>query len=73
MIAKLETDGLKLNMVVFNILEVIQNVFDLFEMKAKKRNITLKFDRIYDFPVFVVGDVEKTEQVLINLIVNSIK
>ena len=73
MIAKLETDGLKLNMEVFNILEIIQNVFDLFEMKAKKRNITLKFDRIYEFPVFVVGDIEKIEQVLINLVVNSIK
>jgi two-component system phosphate regulon sensor histidine kinase PhoR len=73
MIAKLETDGLKLNMEVSNILEIIQNVFDLFEMKAKKRNIILKFDRIYEFPVFVVGDIEKIEQVLINLIVNSIK
>ena len=73
MIAKLETDGLKLNMEVSNILEIIQNVFDLVEMKAKKRNIILKFDRIYDFPVFVVGDIEKIEQVLINLIVNSIK
>ena len=73
MIAKLETDGLKLNMEVSNILEIIQNVFDLFEMRAKKRNIILKFDRIYEFPVFVVGDVEKIEQVLINLLVNSIK
>ncbi len=73
MIAKLETDGMKLNIVVFNILELIQNVFDLFEMKAKKKNITLKFDRIYEFPVFVRGDIEKIEQVLINLIVNSIK
>ncbi|MGY0426077.1 MAG: sensor histidine kinase [Polaribacter sp.] len=73
MIAKLETDGLKLNIEVFNILELIQNVFDLFEMKAKKRNITLKFDKIYEFSVFVLGDVEKFEQVLINLIVNSIK
>jgi two-component system phosphate regulon sensor histidine kinase PhoR len=73
MIAKLETDGLKLNKEVFNILEIIQNVFDLFEMKAKKRNIILKFDRIYEFPVFVIGDIEKTEQVLINLVVNSIK
>jgi len=73
MIAKLETDGLKLNIKVFNILELVQNVFDLFEMKAKKRNITLKFDRIYEFPVFVKGDIEKIEQVLINLVVNSIK
>lgn len=73
MIAKLETEGMRLNKDVFNILELIQNVFDLFEMKAKKRNILLKFDKVYEFPVFVKGDVEKIEQVLINLIVNSIK
>jgi two-component system phosphate regulon sensor histidine kinase PhoR len=73
MIAKLETEGTKINYEVFNILELIQNVFDLFEMKAKKRNITLKFDKIYEFPIFVKADIEKIEQVLINLIVNSIK
>ncbi len=73
MIGKLETDGLKINMQPFNILELVQNVFDLFEMKAKKRNITLVFDRIYEFPLFVTGDVERIEQVLINLVVNSIK
>ncbi|TXD54227.1 sensor histidine kinase [Polaribacter sp. IC063] len=73
MIAKLENEGTKLNIQVFNVLELIQNVFDLFEMKAKKRNISLKFDKIYEFPVFVKGDVEKIEQVLINLVVNSIK
>ena len=73
MIAKLETDGLKMNMEPFNILELVQNVFDLFEMKAKKRNISLSFDRIYEFPIFVNGDIERIEQVLINLVVNSIK
>ncbi|SDU24086.1 two-component system, OmpR family, phosphate regulon sensor histidine kinase PhoR [Polaribacter sp. Hel1_33_78] len=73
MIAKLENDGLKLNIDIFNMLELIQNVFDLLEMKAKKRNLTLQFDKIYEFPVFVKGDIEKIEQVLINLIVNSIK
>ena len=73
MIAKLETEGLKINYEVFNIIDLIQNVFDLFEMKAKKRNITLQFDKVYDYPVFVNGDKERIEQVLINLIVNSIK
>ena len=73
MIAKLENEGTNLDIEVFNILELIQNVFDLFEMKAKKRNISLKFDKVYEFPVFVKGDIEKIEQVLINLIVNSIK
>jgi two-component system phosphate regulon sensor histidine kinase PhoR len=42
-------------------------------MRAKKRNISLQFDKIYEFPVFVKGDIERIEQVLINLLVNSIK
>lgn len=73
MIAKLETEGMKVDIEVFNILDVIQNVFDLFEMRAKKRNITLQFDRLYDIPILVLGDIERIEQVLINLVVNSIK
>ncbi len=73
MITKLETDGMKMNMVSFNILELIQNVFDLFEMKAKKRNIRLQFDQLYEYPIYVKGDIERIEQVLINLVVNSIK
>lgn len=73
MIAKLETEGMKLNKEEFNIIELIQNVFDLLEMKAKKRNISLQFDQHYEYPVFVRGDIEKIEQVLINLVVNSIK
>ena len=73
MIARLESEGLKMNLEPFNILELIQNVFDLFEMRAKKKNISLTFDKIYEFPVFVLGDVDRIEQVLINLVVNSIK
>lgn len=73
MIAKLETNGLKMDKQPFNILELVQNVFDLFEMRAKKKNISLVFDKAYEFPIYVIGDVEKIEQVLINLVVNSIK
>ncbi|KGL62076.1 sensor histidine kinase [Polaribacter sp. Hel1_85] len=73
MIAKLENEGLKLNIDVFNIIELIQNVFDLLEMKAKKRNIVLKFEKTYKSAIYVRGDIEKIEQVLINLVVNSIK
>ena len=73
MISKLESHDLNLSIQPFNCLEVIQNVFDLFDMKVKKKNMTLRFDKFYEFPIFVSGDVAKIEQVLINLIVNSIK
>jgi two-component system phosphate regulon sensor histidine kinase PhoR len=73
MITKLEVGDLNLNIIEFNIVEVIQNVFDLLEMKAEKKNIILSFDNKYSKPIMVLGDKEKIQQVLTNLIVNSIK
>ncbi len=43
MITKLETGDLNLNYSHFNIVEVIQNVFDLLEMRASSKNIILMF------------------------------
>lgn len=73
MIAKLEVGGLVLNKDRFNIIELIQNIFDLLEMKAARKNITLVFDKKYKEAIFVNADRERIEQVLTNLIVNSIK
>ncbi|MBK5212584.1 MAG: sensor histidine kinase [Flavobacteriaceae bacterium] len=73
MIAKLEVGGLVLNKENFNILELIQNIFDLLEMKAAKKNISLVFDKEYSEEIIVKADRERIEQVLTNLIVNSLK
>jgi two-component system phosphate regulon sensor histidine kinase PhoR len=73
MITKLELDSLGLEMKIINIIEVIQNVLDLLEMRASKKNILLTFDRKYVRPIYVVADLEKIQQVLTNLIENSIK
>ena len=73
MITKLELGDLSLNLTKFNILELIQNVFDLFEMRAKTKKITLTLDQDYPNPIFVNADKERIQQVLTNLIVNSIK
>lgn len=73
MITKLEVGDLNLNYTKFNIIEVIQNVFDLLEMKADKKGILLMFDMKYIKPVRVYADKEKIQQVVTNLIVNSIK
>lgn len=73
MISKLEMGDLNLDFTEFNIVELIQNVFDLLEMQADKKNIILMFDRKYNKPIKVYADQEKIQQVLTNLIVNSIK
>jgi two-component system phosphate regulon sensor histidine kinase PhoR len=72
LISKLETGDLNLKIINFNILKLIEDVFDLFEMKAKKRNITLHFDQIYETPILVNADRNRIQQVLINLIANAI-
>lgn len=73
MITKLETGDLNLKLSEFNIVDVVQSVFDLLEMKADEKNIMLMFDMKYTKPIMVLADQEKIEQVLTNLIMNSIK
>ncbi len=73
MITKLEAGELNLVNSRFDILEVVQNVFDLLEMKASEKNILLMFDMKYVKPIYVYGDKEKIQQVVTNLVVNSIK
>lgn len=73
MITKLETGDLHLRYESFNVVNLIQASFDLLEMKAAKKNITLTFDMEYAEPVMVRADKERIQQVLTNLVVNSIK
>lgn len=72
MITKLETGDLNLFIETFDIVDLVQSVFDLLEMKSAKKDISLTFDDTYP-PVYVTGDKERIQQVITNLIVNSIK
>ena len=73
MIAKFEMGEMNLDLSKFNIVEVIQNVFDLLEMNADKKNIILMFDRKYNKAINVFADKDKIQQVVTNLVMNSIK
>lgn len=72
MIAKLEHGKLKLNYDVFDLTILIKSVFELLEINASQKKITLAFDKRYE-GVKVYADKESIQQVLTNLIVNSIK
>jgi two-component system phosphate regulon sensor histidine kinase PhoR len=73
MITKLETGDLILTKETFDVVKLINNVFDQLEIKASKKDITLMFDREYTEPIMVKGDKQRLQQVVSNLIVNSIK
>ena len=72
MITKIESGTFNLEYEDFDVIELIQNVFEMLEMKAARKNISLVFDTEYQ-QVVVRADKERIQQVLINLIVNSIK
>ncbi|RKN83208.1 sensor histidine kinase [Ulvibacterium marinum] len=73
LITKLEVGDLNLEQEAFDIIELIYSVFDLLEMKAAKKKIALTFDMEYAESIYVYADKEKIQQVLTNLLVNSIK
>ena len=73
MITKLETGDLILTKETFDIVKLINHVFDQLEIKASKKDITLMFDREYTESIMVKGDKQRLQQVVSNLIVNSIK
>ena len=73
LITKLEASELNVEWGVFDIIELIKTNFELLEMKAAKKKITLTFDMEYVEPIYVRADAEKIRQVITNLLVNSIK
>lgn len=72
-ISQLEASELKLNTTKFDIVALTREVIEFLEIKSKKRDKVIGFDRNYDKPILVHADKERIRQVLINLIDNSIK
>lgn len=72
-ITKLESDAELLKMDRFNIVEEVEEVFGSLERKAKEKNIQLTFQKASaKKPKMVVGDRSKINQVITNLVANSI-
>lgn len=72
LITKLEVGGFNLEIEDFDIVALIESIFEMLEIKAKKKKITLMLDRKYD-PIIVTADKGRIRQVLVNLVVNSLK
>src|ERR1700761_8251768 len=72
-ISKLETGEIPINYTKFKINDLIKEVFESLELKAKEHKIKLVFKQKYDEPILVSADREKIRQVMVNLIDNSFK
>lgn len=72
-ISKLETGEIPINYTRFKINDLVKEVFESMEMKARQHHIKLIFKQKYDEAIMVNADREKITQVFVNLIDNSFK
>ena len=71
-ITKLESGELKLNYTHFDIIELVKEIFEDQELRAKEKNIKLKFADTYDKPITISADREQIDHLITNLVINSI-
>lgn len=72
-ITKLESGELKLKMEKFDVVRLVEEVFDLQQMRAAEQLVSLEFVRRPERPVYVQADKKRINEVLNNLINNGIK
>ena len=72
-ISRLETGELHLEMETFDIKALVFDIIDDLELKAKENNVYLSLKEGADQNFLVTADKESIHQVLMNLILNSIK
>lgn len=72
-ISKLESGELALEKRTFDIHDLVKDVFDSLELRAKEMQIKMQLKEGSDKPYFVYGDKDMIRQVITNLLVNSIK
>jgi signal transduction histidine kinase/CheY-like chemotaxis protein/HPt (histidine-containing phosphotransfer) domain-containing protein len=71
--SKMQNGKLSLEKVNFNIRQVMEDVYSLFEKDASGNNISLSFSISHDTPTVLLGDPYRLKQIIINLVSNSVK
>ena len=72
-ISKLEAGKMIIEQRTFDICDLSKEVIDSLELQAKEKGMKLSVKENSDKPFYVFADKERIRQVLVNLLVNSIK
>lgn len=71
--SKIESGNFELNNHPFNLIKSIEDVFRLFELKIRNKDLNMKYYIDNHVPVHLIGDSFRLRQILINLIGNAEK
>jgi len=71
--SKIEAGKLEIDLVHFNLYELIKNISSLFDLKAKEKNLKFEYHIDKNVPEYILSDQIRIKQIIINLINNAIK
>jgi len=71
--SKIESGQLSLEQINFSILDSINETINIFKYKAQEKSLKLIVNVDKNIPPYVVGDITRFRQILVNLLGNAIK
>ncbi len=72
-LTKIEAERITLNEIQFDLYRLLDDLEDMFNLKADDKHLQLIFEREPSVPQYLFGDEVKLRQVLINLLNNALK
>jgi hypothetical protein len=72
-VAKIESQKVTIQLKKVNVHKLIKDVYYLFKVKAKEKNIRFSMNSINTIPKFIKTDGKRLKQILINIVGNAIK
>ncbi len=71
--SKIESGRMTLETVPVELVQLIEEAFDLVADKARAKQLALIYDVSEDVPAYILGDATRLRQILLNLLSNAIK
>lgn len=71
-IASIESGNMQLELVKFDVVELVKQTIELLEGPAADREITLRLGNPTEKPIVVLADRKRVQQVFVNLLMNSV-
>ncbi|OLP15880.1 hypothetical protein BST81_23955 [Leptolyngbya sp. 'hensonii'] len=72
-LSKIEAGQMTLEEQEFDLLALLQSIHSMFGQRVQDKGLQLKLDLLIETPQYIIADVQKLRQVLINLLGNAIK
>ncbi|HEX8980887.1 MAG TPA: ATP-binding protein [Parasulfuritortus sp.] len=71
--AKIEAGRLHLEIAPFDLGNMVRDVIEMMQLRAKEKGLRLLLDQSSEFPRYIKGDEARLRQILINLVGNAVK